>query len=645
MGFMTGSWGKFPLFVFILVWIFTGLVHAENEPAVKITGDEIFKNLYPKHPRLMARQEDFQKIKEAVQQDDRFKKWWQKVQANADKLLKEPPVKYELPDGVRLLEISRRALNRTQLLALAYQITGDAKYKDRLWVEMDAVTKFQDWHPVHYLDTAEMTHAVAIAYDWLYEAWTPEQRLQLRTAIVEKGLKQSLPLYHKNEWWVKAEHNWNQVCNGGMGMGALAVAEDEPALAKEILQAAVASIPLAMRHYAPDGAWGEGPGYWNYATSYTVYFLSSLETATGSDYGLSVIPGFSLAGDFPLYMNGPSGHSFNFADAGDNPAHGSAMFWLSRKFSTPEYAVFEQAYAEKSPGPMDLLWGIPCLTAQNQAAPRMPSLNKYFREVEVAALRSDATDVRAFYVGFKSGSNKVNHSHLDCGSFILDVFGKRWGMDLGSDDYNLPGYFGKLRWTYYRLRAEGHNTLVFNPDLQPDQDPNASTRITRFSDQPDNAFAIADLTSAYARNAKNVQRGIALRNKKSVIVQDEIEALKPNDLWWFFHTQAEIKLDDTKKIALLTFGEDHLQARILSPADATFDVMDTVPLPTSPHPEKQLAHPPKQKIQKLAIHLPQAQNVRITVEFSAPESAPSEVTPLSEWGSATPTTAKDTKPK
>jgi hypothetical protein len=44
-----------------------------------------------------------------------------------------------------------------------------------------------------------------------------------------------------------------------MTLGALAIADEQPGLAGEILHAAIASVPLAMRRFAPDGAWGEGP--------------------------------------------------------------------------------------------------------------------------------------------------------------------------------------------------------------------------------------------------------------------------------------------------------------------------------------------------------------------------------------------------
>lgn len=608
-----------------------GCIAAETPTPQTPTGAEVLKALKPQHPRLLATAEDFKAVREAVKEGQPLAAQWQLVQKKADQVLTEPPVKYELPDGVRLLMVSRKVLDRAQLLGLAFQITGDARYKDRLWQEMDAVTQFADWHPVHFLDTAEMTAAVAIAYDWLYEVWTLEQRKQLREALVKNGLNAGLAGYHEKKWWMKCEHNWNQVCNGGLTVGALAVGDEEPAIAGEILETAIKHVPLAIRHYAPDGAWAEGPGYWAYATSYTVYMIASLETATGSDWGLAEIPGFSRAGDFPLYMNGPSGHAFNFADAGDWAVRDSVMYWLDKKFGVRNYEMFEDRFAVKSPSALDLIWKAALNKDTTVRDPAIIALNKYFRESEVVVFGNNPVDKRAFYIAFKAGDNKTNHSHLDCGSFVLDAFGQRWVLDLGSDDYNLPGYFGKQRWEYYKLRAEGHNTLVLNPDAQPDQDPKAKTAITKFSDNAAKPFAIADLTPAYAKNAKSVRRGVALISQKDVLIQDEVQTLAPADLWWFAHTQATVGLAPDNKTAILTIGKETLLVRILSPANAQFQIMEPEPLPSSPHPEKQMVKKPKTPVKKLAIHLPGTTETRIAVLFSAPEKEVPAVKPLAEW--------------
>src|SRR6185369_15727008 len=114
-------------------------------------------------------------------------------------------------------------LNRIYTLALLYRLEGNQQYAERAWQELRAAADFKDWNPRHFLDTAEMTHAFAVGYDWLYEVWTPEQRASLRNAIVDKGLEPALRCYRGTASYPEfptMRHNWNQVCNGGIGMGA-----------------------------------------------------------------------------------------------------------------------------------------------------------------------------------------------------------------------------------------------------------------------------------------------------------------------------------------------------------------------------------------------------------------------------------------
>jgi hypothetical protein len=476
-----------------------------------------------------------------------------------------------------------------------------------------------------------MSHAFAIGYDWLYDAWSPEQRDTLRRALVGKGLQPALAAFRGQARgaWIKARHNWNQVCNGGIGLGALALAEVEPALASELLRDTLESLPLAMAEFAPDGAWKEGPGYWQYATTYNVAYLAGLNSALGTDFGLSQMPGFNLTGLFPLYMTGPTGHTFNYADSSDTALQSPQMFWLAHQFHQSLLARCQTKAAR--PHAWDLLWFDPGdLDSRGEMLP----LDKYFRGAEVATFRSEWDNPAALFAGLKAGDNKANHSHLDLGSFVFDAFGTRWAVDLGSDNYNFPGYFGKDRWTYYRLRAEGHNTLVINPGTKPDQDPLAAARIIRFESKPDRAFAIADLSSAYAGQARKIWRGIALLERQYFLVQDEIQAAKPSEIWWFMHTPASIKLLNDGQTAVLEQRGSQVRAEILSPAQARFQTMGAQPLATSPHPERQAVN---EGIKNLAIHLTGATDVRLAIALvpetpgSKPLPAPPKLTPLSAW--------------
>jgi hypothetical protein len=580
--------------------------------------EAVLENLRAGHPRLLASAADFAQLRRLREDKATVARWLDRVRDEAQELLASPPVKYEIPDGKRLLAVSRRAKQRVLVLAFTHQLTGDRRFAQRLWQELDTVTRFQDWNPSHFLDTAEMTFAVAIGYDWMHDVWTQEQRAQLRRAIVELGLEPGLTVYREQRWWARSVHNWNQVCNGGLGVGALAIADEEPEMAAEVLHAALHSVPLAMHQFRPDGGWGEGPGYWRYATEYNVYFLAALRTALGTDFGLGAMPGFPVTGDFPLHFVGPTGRTFNYADARDGWQGAPQLFWLADVFDQPAYAAFQMPYATARPTPLDLLYGRRWL-AQPPGAANRP-LDRHFRGVSVVTMLSRWGDPKAIYVGFKGGDNRVNHGQLDLGSFVLDADGIRWAIDLGPDDYNIPGYFGRQRWSYYRNSTPGHNTLTVNGQ---NQSTSAQARIIRFAASGDRASAVADLSAAYPA-ARSVLRGVALLDRQRVLIQDEMEADSPVTFAWHLHTHAAVHLAGSR--AELTQDDQRLRAEVVAPPGARFTV------------EEVHADPPQRPIRnvrRLSVRLPEhAGDLRLAVVLTPDTEGDRKVpdiVPLRQW--------------
>jgi len=577
---------------------------------------DALKTLRPGHPRLLVLDADLASVRQAIENDPVARQCHERLKRDAEKMLQDELIERKLI-GPRLLDKSRTALRRISTLAGLYRLDGDKRFAERARREMLTAAAFADWNPKHFLDVAEMTNAMAIGYDWLFGFLSAEDRATIRAAIVEKGLKQSLPIYEKQRWWSECEHNWNQVCNGGMTVGALAIADEEPALGGRIVADGRASIVLAMKTFGPDGGWPEGPGYWNYATAYNVFYLAALETALGTDFGLKKLPGFAETGFFRIHFTGPTGLSFNYADAHEGADASAQMLWMAREFNQPIFAGHERVMAESRPNIFHLLW-----FDNRGRAPQDEDLPRaaVFRGVDVAFLRSAWDEWNAIFVGFKGGDNKANHSHLDLGSFVLDALGERWALDLGSDEYNLPGYFGKQRWSYYRLRTESHNTLTLDGE---NQDPLAAAPIVAFSASPQRSFAVADMTAAYPSKTARAHRGIALLGRKQVLVQDELEARQPVEVVWNFLTKA--KIETGRDRATLTMGREKLEARILSPEGAKFEIVSANP----PSPQHQ-----QPNVHNLTVRLPaKTTQTRIAVLLSpagAAESAPS-LEPLEAW--------------
>lgn len=547
--------------------------------------------------------------------------WFAALRADVAEAASRPPVEYRIPDGKRLLSVSRELKSRLEALGLLYLVDGEARHAERAWVELDAAAKFKDWNPSHFLDTAEMAYGFAIGYDWFHGAWDDGQRQRLRAAIVELGLKPGLKVYDKGGGWAAGWNNWNQVCNGGMTLGALAVADVEPDVAGRVIHAAARSVPIAMRHFAPDGGGVEGVTYWGYGSRYNVLMLDALQTALGTDFGLRSVEGFGLSGLYPIYMSGADGITFNFADCGSTGASAAQHLWMGRAYGRPEYTRFRLDALQgkgRRGGVTDLLWHDP--STATAAAPALP-LGRRFRAAECASLRSAWGDTNALVLAIQAGDNRnlSGHRHLDLGSFIIEALGRRWIIDSGTEGETYQSHRHRNpRAAYYRVRAEGHNTLVLNPGPGPDQAMKAIAPIIAFESAASGGRAVVDLSAAYEPHARGVTRAFVMEGRSRVTVSDEILADQPTEVWWFAHTPAKIQIAGDGRSATLALDGRQMTVRLEEPQGARIEVRDARPLPTSPNPEKQAAN----KFKKLAVHIKGAAGTRIVVHFEPVEMAP-----------------------
>ncbi len=472
----------------------------------------------------------------------------------------------------RLLHVSRDCLRRTYSLALAWRWTGEKKYADKAIENLLTVCAFKNWNTSHYLDTAEMSHAVGIGYDWLYSQIDENARKKIRAGLIRNGMEPGVSGYKRKHWWSRSSHNWNQVCNSGMLIGALAIAETDPKYAREIVPYAVKLLPRAIKTYGPDGGWSEGPGYWSYATRYTAYGLAALDSALGKDFGLSKIDGLSEAGLFPVYTTSPTGMYVNFADSGTKARRGAmgCMFYLAKKFNRPFISNAEHdMIAKRSASAEHVMWYVP--PSKKKTA---RDLDRLFRgPVPVALFRSSWGDPNELFVSIKARYNQVNHGHLDLETFELDALGVRWSRDLGSDYYNLPGYWDKRpggrRWKYYRLNSQSHSVPLING---ADQAGDGKAAIIKFEASKSQPFVVIDFSSAYKKAASKATRGVKLVcGRKAVLVQDEFKLTdnKGAEISWAMTTDAKIDIK-SKTLAELTLDGKKLTAKILSPSNAEF---------------------------------------------------------------------------
>ena len=535
------------------------------------TGEEIVEDMHAHlggdvHPRVMLVQDDFDRLKAYIGTDPLYTEWFNTLVSKygpGSAEFNKAPVEYYEPD---LLSRSREAMNRIIPMSLLYKLTGDAQYAERIWAEVNALSNFPDWHPAHYLDTAEILYPMAVAYDWLYDYWTPERREIMEEATLKFGLNTGLDRYEGRES-IWGSTNWTGVCNGGLVSAAIAFHNAYPDECTRILGYAVADLERYMHSYAPDGGFIESPTYWAYGTNYTMILMASLESATGRDYGFFHSPGFAASAYFVTYMETELG-AWRYHDSEPGQQETMTLPWFAKKTGDSVLNRLRINAIEAKLKPVhafDLMFYDP----KNISDTVELTPDVHYSQVGAVTMRS-SWDKGSIFVGLHGGANDVNHGDLDIGNFVLSAAGSQFFTDLGYASYSLPDYFGSLRWTYYRKRAEGQNTLVMG-DVSyqnPDQAPNATAAFDRVESNDSTGIAILDTAAAYKDIASvtSSKRGLLFTdNRSTVIIQDEVHLEEATTVRWGAHTPGTITVSEDGRSAIIRNGDNaYLYCEIVS---------------------------------------------------------------------------------
>ncbi|WP_283390803.1 heparinase II/III domain-containing protein [Millionella massiliensis] len=568
------------------------------------------------HPRLLMRAGAEAKIRDCLTRSPEMQRIYTAILKGCDTLLTTPTLTYQ-KIGFRLLAVSREALRRIFYLSFAYRMTGDDRYALRAEQEMVAVCSFSDWNPSHFLDVGEMTMAVAIGYDWLYDRLTPANRERILRAICDKGFAPSRD--KRYNWFLRSTNNWNQVCNAGLVFGALAVLDQEEQQAIEIVERARTSILHSVGVYAPDGNYPEGYNYWGYGTTFNVLLIAALESALDTDCGLGSVEGFMESARYMEYMAGTTGRAFNYSDARETAQAFPAQFWFAAKANDPSLLWNELMFLRDTTNrftdeesrflPLALIYGAD--VDFSRVAPPAELMWTGGGNNPVALIRTDWTPGQGCYLGIKGGRANVSHGHMDAGSFVFEALGVRWAQDLGMQEYHSLEKekvdlwnFGQQsqRWQVFRYNNRVHNTLTVNDSLHR---VGGFVPIVTTWQTDKRVGAQLDLSELFGGDVKRAIRDITLVNGTTAEVTDRIEGgSKDARVVWTLCTSAEVRSINRRTLELTQSGKRlRLEADI--PSDCRINVTENTP----PH----------------TYDAPNPNSRRITLEFTAPHDRTTQV--------------------
>ncbi|GAA5880284.1 hypothetical protein JCM1840_007115, partial [Sporobolomyces johnsonii] len=562
-------------------------------------------NIRNEHPLLIAPAYKWECLSKQIAGDSYMSYWNDTIFQNATIYYNDPPTNYSI-DGCLscsgVLDVARQVQLKIKHYAYAYKLSNDTKWVDRTWLELQTAAGNtsqyfgaapDNWNSIHFLDLAEFTEAFALAYDWLYDAWTADQRTAIMWSIINLGLKYGYNAYYNAtgagadySWWTAVDGNWNCVCNKGLTMGALAIANEDPTgIAAQILSQ---TVPNAEAHcsWAPssEGTWSETANYWYFGTYSHVEMAASLLTATGSTQNmLTANPGMKLSAIYHMYVTGMQG-LFNYGDCGPNKytATANGLMFYGSQYNIPMYTLFQRDRGD-APEPMAMLYYDPQVSGDWWDG---LALDRHFSNTTDGwfSARSSWTDNDGMYIAMKAGelTGHQTHGDLDAGDFVLDAMGQRWAGELGSGNYLADGYFtsedqGAQRWTYYRKATPGQNTLTVDgtnqlvsgvPQTTFGTTGESQDALVYTAPNTSTAYFVADLSEMF-NSTTSANRAIRFLNgRRQVLLRDEITGTAA--VQWRMQTNATVTLSNNNQTATLTIGDQTLIAELRQPSTASF---------------------------------------------------------------------------
>lgn len=447
---------------------------------------------------------------------------------------------------------------------------------------------------------------LAVAYDWLHDRWTDEQRASLRAKLAD-GCEYLVQFIRTERLSPYNVYLYNAPFQALVAC-AIALYGDDPRgepvmrFTHDLWKQRV--LPVWRQVMGRHGGWHEGGEYVGIGIGGAVYQVPAMwRAATGEDV-FAAEPGLRGFLDFLVHRTRPDGTHMRLGDGSffDRPVPDQAALAIEYRHAA--------AYGPRPPrrvAPLSWPWGpFPDASLADAGARSRLPLSRHFDGIGLVIARADWSD-EATYVTFKAGDNFWSHSHLDQGSFTI-YRGGALALDSGA---NYGSGYGSDHHLNYSYQTVAHNAItVTDPDdtvpmpAQPRESPRFIANdggqrrigsgwgveaapldlaewqdkraiyetgdIVDYRDDQGITLAVADVTAAYtnelsgrgtfSHRTRRVERAWRVfaydRVDDVVVVYDDVVATKPVfRKRWLLHTALQPRVDGRRFVAEVLPGK------------------------------------------------------------------------------------------
>jgi hypothetical protein len=521
-------------------------------------------------PRLFFTPEKIKRLRRQIKEETALKEAWLTLLKRADRLLGEKLVSKEYADGGRgqhgnYGRPSSQISNMASTLGLAYQMTGEKRYAEKLKKALIHYGGLKRWAgdakrdpPWNSeLNTARFCYGYAVGYDSIYDYLSEKYRRTIAQTMVRMGVLPTL-----NDWVLGEKrihaldsmgHNWWSVCVSMAGLASLSLLGDEPR-AEGWVEEVSNSFPEwfyyrgnvlqnKSTNFDSRGAFYESVSYANYALSeYLLFRLAYSNTFPGSPP--PDIPLLQKAGDFFVHTCYPSAVSMLSANFGDSSirARGARTLrlLLANGYEAEEYDWYISRTDSGLGDPIGLVY---YQTKLRKYPPEDLPTSVIYPDIGWAILRSSWQDDSTM-LAVKSGF-AWNHAHPDAGSFILFHAGRPLIIDSGNCSYS------RREYTSYYRHSKAHNVVLFNghgqnPEDCGNGDRGVTTpgRVYRLMDMAGLKYVFADATGPTSwKFSRNYRHFLWVGNV--ILIFDDVRTPEAGKFEWLLHYEGRADRRDS----------------------------------------------------------------------------------------------------
>jgi len=525
---------------------------SETEFTIYIAPRDIGGN----HPRLWFDAERKKWVEERLK-SERFRDVYESVLSNAKSSRERVPLDQvvfdidQFPDENWIATLTGWSSNRIHVWrsavynnALAYAFHGDREAGEYAKELMVKLSKFPYWlHPWMikrgrhiYYPVGEMGMDMAVGYDLLYDLMSEDERRTVRGALMKNIVLGCHKGYVEDDLVTNNTSNWVAHITGGSLMCLAAMYGDGPDVAQVepyLTGAVLKDYQLIQNVIDPEGAYGEGYGYYNFSMLSWSKSLPAVENVFKIDMS------GKLNGSYKeLIWAGlvKKKQTFYFGDSSGGLRPLTNWAWLLPKYRDPLLGWFYN-FMKNGETFMDVLYETADVP---QDDPFDENPVRLFREMGTTVFKS-GWEPEDFVFVMRTGPF-YNHQHLDQGTFWLS-----YGGSLFIEERHGSTYYDDPLYQPWYTQPVAHSTILIDGNHQSQRVGDVLHHVdgfddyafvTHFLDGENAAFVSGDITRLYWGKVKSLKRNVLYLKPNTVLMVDTVvPAERDVDVTLLYQTQ------------------------------------------------------------------------------------------------------------